>query len=96
MRDRRRRAGDDANKIAQLGFRHRSSSFGVFAAAAGEIAAVQRGWRDFRIAPSSCEREILRCQKIGRSSDCRDPINENSGGHDESARGRQHIFPRQT
>jgi len=39
----RRRADDDANKIAQLGFRHRSSSFGAF-------AAVQRGWRDFRIA----------------------------------------------
>jgi hypothetical protein len=44
--------------------------------AAVEIAAVQRGWRDFRIAQGSCGREIPRCQKIGRSSDCRDRINE--------------------
>jgi hypothetical protein len=50
LHDRRRRTGDDANKIAQLGFRHLSSSFGVCAAAAGEIAAPRSGWRDFRIA----------------------------------------------
>jgi hypothetical protein len=49
LHGRRRRADDDANKIAQLGFRHPSSSFGVFAAAAGENAAVQRRWRDFRM-----------------------------------------------
>jgi hypothetical protein len=31
-----------------------------------EIAAVQRGWRDFRIATSSFERADPCCQKIGR------------------------------
>jgi mannose-6-phosphate isomerase-like protein (cupin superfamily) len=30
------------------------------------IAALQRGWRDFRIAQSSFERADPRCQKIGR------------------------------
>jgi hypothetical protein len=38
-------------KIAQLKFRPPSSGFGAFAAAAIGIAAVQRGWRDIRMAP---------------------------------------------
>jgi len=37
-------------KIAQLKFRLSSSGFGAFAAVVIEIAAVQRGWRDFRMA----------------------------------------------
>jgi hypothetical protein len=42
LHSQRRRADDDANEIAQPGFRHRSSSFGAFAAVAVEIATVQR------------------------------------------------------
>jgi hypothetical protein len=38
-------------KIAQLKFWLPSSGFGAFAAAVTEIAAVQRGWRDIRMAP---------------------------------------------
>jgi hypothetical protein len=30
----------------------------------GEIAAVQRAWRDFRIAASSCERDDAALPKI--------------------------------
>jgi hypothetical protein len=49
-----RRAGDDAPLPARPEFWPASSSFGVFQAAAREFAAVQRGWRDFRMAqPSS-------------------------------------------
>jgi hypothetical protein len=36
--------------MAQLKLRHPPSGFGVFAAAAREFVALQRGWRDFRIA----------------------------------------------
>jgi hypothetical protein len=38
-------------KTADAKFRLASNSFDVFDAATHEIAAVQRGWRDFRIAP---------------------------------------------
>jgi hypothetical protein len=44
-----------APAIAQPKFWSASSSFGVFPAMAGEFAAVQRGWRDFRIAQSSSQ-----------------------------------------
>jgi hypothetical protein len=37
-------------EITQLKFRYGSSSFGAAAAVRIEIAAVQRSWRDFRIA----------------------------------------------
>jgi mannose-6-phosphate isomerase-like protein (cupin superfamily) len=56
-----------------------SSGFGAFAAAVTEIAAVQRGWRDIRMASSSCEREIRRCQKLDAGV-CRDRADQNSGG----------------
>jgi hypothetical protein len=48
----------DANGpgIAQLKFWSPASSFGGFAVAVDEIAALQRGWRDFRIASFGCER----------------------------------------
>jgi hypothetical protein len=39
-----------ASRIAQLEFCLPSKSFGTSAAAIIETAAVQRGWRDFRIA----------------------------------------------
>jgi len=45
-----RLAGDDTSRIAQLEFCLRCKSFGASAAAIVEAAAVQRGWRDFRIA----------------------------------------------
>jgi hypothetical protein len=47
-------------------FRIAASGFGAFAAAVRRFAAVQRGWRDFRIAQLSFERADPRCQKIGR------------------------------
>jgi hypothetical protein len=34
---------------------------------AGEFAAVQRGWRDFRIAQSSSRKAIQPCRIIGRA-----------------------------
>lgn len=37
-------------KIAQLEFQPASNSFAVLVAAVIEFLAVQRGWRDFRIA----------------------------------------------
>jgi hypothetical protein len=43
-------AGDDVSRIAQRGFCLPSKSFGTSVAAIIEIAAVQRGWRDFRMA----------------------------------------------
>jgi len=43
-----------------------SKSFAAFVAAICKIAAVQRRWRDFRIAPLSCERGNFGCQNIGR------------------------------
>jgi len=43
-----------------------------------EIAAVQRGWRDFRIATSRFERANPCCQKIGRRRLSR--FASNSGG----------------
>jgi len=48
--DRHCRAGSGARKITQLEFPVSSKSFGTVTAAAFEFAAVQRGWRDFRIA----------------------------------------------
>jgi hypothetical protein len=35
-----------------------------FAVTDGEIAAAQRGWRDFRIAQCSCERGIPAAKKL--------------------------------
>jgi hypothetical protein len=46
-----RAAGADTGKIAQPEFRIASSNFGASAACARKFAAVQRGWRDFRMAP---------------------------------------------
>jgi Cupin domain len=48
-------AGNDAPRIAQLEFCLPCKSFGTSTAAIIETAAVQRGWRDFRIAQRSCE-----------------------------------------
>jgi hypothetical protein len=62
----RRRAGDHGRNIAQLEFRPPTNGFDVLAAAAIDLAAVQRGWLDFRIAQWSFERADPRCQKIGR------------------------------
>jgi hypothetical protein len=50
LRGRRRQAGDAAHKVAQLEFRPASNSFSASAAAVIEFLAVQRGWRDFRMA----------------------------------------------
>jgi mannose-6-phosphate isomerase-like protein (cupin superfamily) len=49
-----------------LKFQTASRCFDTFDAANSKIAAVQRGWRDFRMAQSSFERADPRCQKIGR------------------------------
>jgi hypothetical protein len=43
-------ADDHASRIAHLEFCLPSKSFGTSAAAIIETAAVQRGWRDFRMA----------------------------------------------
>jgi hypothetical protein len=43
--------GDPAPTIAQHEFRYLTKRFDGFAAAIVKIAAVQRRWRDFRIAP---------------------------------------------
>jgi hypothetical protein len=43
-------AGDNASRIAQFEFCLPCKSFGASTAAIVETAAVQRGWRDFRIA----------------------------------------------
>jgi hypothetical protein len=51
-----RRASANTREIAQLKFRPPASSFGARAAAVIEIAALQHGWRDFRIAQINCER----------------------------------------
>jgi hypothetical protein len=51
-------------KIVQAGFQHCAKRFGGFAAAIVKIAAVQRDWRDFRIAPGSRERDDATLPKI--------------------------------
>jgi hypothetical protein len=51
LRARRGSVVDAARKIADAKFRLASNSFDGFNAATRENAAVQRGWRDFRIAP---------------------------------------------
>jgi hypothetical protein len=68
------RVRDDPQKIARLKFQAASKNFDAFNAANSKIAAVQRGWRDFRMAQSSFERADPRCQKIGRRrlSRCRE------------------------
>jgi hypothetical protein len=48
--NRQDRVGSGAPKIARPGFPLPSKSFGTSAAAAAEFAALQRSWRDFRIA----------------------------------------------
>jgi hypothetical protein len=50
LRGRHSWAGGDAPRIAQLKFQIASSGFGAFAAAVVAITAVQRGWRDIRMA----------------------------------------------
>jgi hypothetical protein len=50
LNGRRSRAAGAGRKTAQPEFQLPSNSFAAFAAAADEFAAVQRGWRDFRIA----------------------------------------------
>jgi len=45
-------------------FRYLTRRFAVFAAAIAQIAAMQRGWRDFRIAPCSRERDDATLPKI--------------------------------
>jgi hypothetical protein len=49
-RDLRRGCGNARPKIARIEFRLWSNSFDGIPAAVVEFAAVQRGWRDFRIA----------------------------------------------
>jgi len=51
LRDRRGSIVCSLRKTADAKFRLASNSFVVVDAAVNEIAAVQRGWRDFRIAP---------------------------------------------
>jgi hypothetical protein len=79
FRDPQRPARNAARKIQRLKFRSASNSFDVFNAAVFEIAAVQRGWRDFRMTQSSFERADPRCQKIGRRRLSR-PTRKNGGG----------------
>jgi hypothetical protein len=50
LNSRRRRAAGAGRKTAQPEFQLPSNNFGACAAATGEFAAVQRGWRDFRMA----------------------------------------------
>jgi hypothetical protein len=47
---RRRPAAGAERKTAPSEFQLPSNNFGAVAAAAGDFAAAQRGWRDFRIA----------------------------------------------
>jgi hypothetical protein len=72
----------------------RPAASGVVAAVVNEVTAVQRGWRDFRIAQSSCERAITCCQKIGRPAVIAIAWTRAVEAFDESARCRQQIFPR--
>jgi hypothetical protein len=51
LRDRRGLVVCSLQKTADAKFRLASNGFDVSVTAAGEIAALQRGWRDFRIAP---------------------------------------------
>jgi hypothetical protein len=51
LRDRRGLVVCAPRKTADAKFRLASNSFDISDAAPNEIAAVQRGWRDFRIAP---------------------------------------------
>jgi hypothetical protein len=50
LRDRRGGVVRQPRKTADAKFRLASNSFDIFNAATRENAAVQRGWRDFRIA----------------------------------------------
>src|SRR5947209_4715001 len=60
-------AGTASPNIPGIEFRLAANGFGLLSGALRKFAAVQRGWRDFRIAQSSFERANPRCQKIGRS-----------------------------
>jgi len=60
------RRGRGQAGIARRKFPTAAKSFRALAAAVIEFAAVQCGWRDFRIAQRSFERADPRCQKIGR------------------------------
>jgi len=63
---RHRRSDAAAPNIAELESCSPSNSFGSLAGGTDQFAAVQRGWREFRIAQCSFERADPRCQKIGR------------------------------
>jgi hypothetical protein len=80
LRDRHSEAAVDARKIAQSKFWIVSSDFVAFAAPAVEIAAMQRGWRDFRMARPSCEHGDLAMPKNWTLQGWRDCINKNIGG----------------
>jgi hypothetical protein len=55
LNGRRSRVAGAERKIVQPEFQLPANSFAAFATAAGGFAAVQRCWRDFRIAQQSCE-----------------------------------------
>jgi hypothetical protein len=59
-------SGDLARRISQPKFRPASNSFSSLAAAAIEFTAVQRNWRDFRIAHEAVNATMRRCRKFGR------------------------------
>jgi hypothetical protein len=63
-RPRRQRCRNDAPEIAGRGFRSPAKRFGVFSSVTVPIAAVQRDWRGFRIAPCSRERDDATLPKI--------------------------------
>jgi hypothetical protein len=88
-------AAGAAPGTAELRFRLDCRRFRSRAASVGEIAALQRRWREFRIAPSSCERDDATLPKIWTLSSVSNSPNENRGGFNESARHRQQIFSRQ-
>jgi hypothetical protein len=71
---RRRRTGGRTSPSVRLEFQIASKCFRAGSAGWLEFAALQRGWRDFRMAQSSFERADPRCQKIGRRrlSRCRE------------------------
>jgi hypothetical protein len=62
--DRGPSAAGPAPKIAECKFRLDCRRFRKPAAAIGEIAALQRRWREFRIAQSSRERDDATLPKI--------------------------------
>jgi hypothetical protein len=66
----KRHIASDLKEIAWPKFRTASNSFEPFDAATSEIAAVQGGWRDFRIATSALNASIRAAKKLA-AGDCR-------------------------